>query len=215
MNFNTNLNIRILQFGEGNFLRAFIGDLVDELNSKTIFNGGIVVVQPIPKGLVDLIESQKGVYTLFLNGIENGETIQRHKRIDSIVACNNPYEDFSSYLKLAHIDSFHFIVSNTTEAGITYDPDDQFLDRPPNSFPAKLTRWLWERWFHFQGNNNAGVSIIPCELINNNADTLKEIIFKYVKVWALESAFSDWLKNACTFHNSLVDRIVSGYPKEN
>jgi tagaturonate reductase len=215
VNFNANLNIRILQFGEGNFLRAFIGDLVDELNSKTIFNGGIVVVQPIPKGLVDLIESQKGVYTLFLNGIENGETIQRHKRIDSIVACNNPYEDFSSFLKLAHIDSFHFIVSNTTEAGITYDPDDQFLDRPPNSFPAKLTRWLWERWFHFQGNKNTGVSIIPCELINNNADTLKEIIFKYVKVWALESAFSDWLKNACTFHNSLVDRIVSGYPKEN
>ena len=215
MSFNYKLDVRILQFGEGNFLRAFVGDLIDQMNTRANFNAGIAVVQPIENGLISIIRKQKGAYTLFLKGIKKGEIIQQHKKIDHIISCNNPYEDYNSYLKLAHIDTIDFIISNTTEAGISYEEEDTFDARPPKSFPAKLTRWLWERWSHFDGNKNAGVNIIPCELINYNADTLRQIIYRYIEDWELETAFSDWLNKACSFHNSLVDRIVTGYPRVN
>ena len=152
MSFNYKLDVRILQFGEGNFLRAFVGDLIDQMNTRANFNAGIAVVQPIENGLISIIRKQKGAYTLFLKGIKKGEIIQQHKKIDHIISCNNPYEDYNSYLKLAHIDTIDFIISNTTEAGISYEEEDTFDARPPKSFPAKLTRWLWERWSHFDGN---------------------------------------------------------------
>jgi len=215
VNYNHNIKARVLQFGEGNFLRAFIGDLIDQMNANSDFNAGVVVVQPIKEGLIPIIKKQKGAYTLFINGIKNGKVIQQHKEIKTIISCNNPYDDFITYLELAHLDTIDFIISNTTEAGISYEPEDTFDAKPPKSFPAKLTRWLWERWSYFEGNIDAGVAILPCELINYNADTLQQIILKYTFDWELEAAFSEWLKRACSFHNSLVDRIVTGYPKKN
>ena len=207
--------IKILQFGEGNFLRAFIGEVVHRLNQQTDFNGGIAVVQPIEKGLIAELNEQGGGYTLFLNGIKEGKEVQEKIRIENIVKTNNPYQDFTSFLELAQLPGLEFIFSNTTEAGIAFNPKDQFEDRPPQSYPAKLTRWLWERYSYFEGNTAAGLYIIPCELINYNATTLKKILFQYIELWNLEEPFKAWIENAITFCNSLVDRIVPGYPKEN
>jgi len=215
VNFYNTLPPRILQFGEGNFLRAFIGDLVDQMNANSDFNAGIIVIQPIAQGLIPLIEKQQGAYTLFLNGIKEGQTVEEYKTLQTLVGCNNPYEDFQGYLNTAQLETIDFIISNTTEAGISYDAEDRFDSTPPKSFPAKLTRWLWERWNHFKGDAAAGVAILPCELINYNADSLEKIIFQYIEDWQLAPAFSHWLHSACSFHNTLVDRIVTGYPKEN
>lgn len=211
----SNHPIKIVQFGEGNFLRAFVGDVIHQLNQKTNYNGGIAVVQPIANGLISELDRQGGAYTLFLNGIQKGKEVQEKILIENIVATNNPYEDFNSFLELAKIPELEFIFSNTTEAGIVFDPTDQFDATPPKSYPAKLTRWLWERFTHFEANSNAGLYIIPCELINYNATTLKKIILQYVDLWELEGQFKEWIQNAITFCNSLVDRIVPGYPKEN
>ena len=211
----SNHPIKIVQFGEGNFLRAFVGDVIHQLNQKTNYNGGIAVVQPIANGLISELDRQGGAYTLFLNGIQKGKEVQEKILIENIVATNNPYEDFNSFLELAKIPELEFIFSNTTEAGIVFDPTDQFDATPPKSYPAKLTRWLRERFTHFEANSNAGLYIIPCELINYNATTLKKIILQYVDLWELEGQFKEWIQNAITFCNSLVDRIVPGYPKEN
>lgn len=207
--------IKILQFGEGNFLRAFVGDVVDQLNQKTDYKGGIAVVQPIEKGLIELLEKQGGAYTLFLNGIVNGNQIQEKKLIQNIVKTVNPYADFSAYLELAKIPELEFICSNTTEAGIEYDAADQLNDIPQKTFPAKLTRLLWERFTHFKGDESSGLYILPCELINYNATSLKKIVLQYAHLWELDTEFINWIENANTFCNTLVDRIVPGYPKDN
>jgi len=207
--------IKILQFGEGNFLRAFIGEVVHLLNQKIDYNGGIAVVQPIENGLVSALDQQGGGYTLFLNGIQEGKKVQKKILIENIVKTNNPYQDYASYLELARLPGLEFIFSNTTEAGISFNPSDQFKDRPPQSYPGKLTRWLWERFTYFEGSTAAGLYIIPCELINYNATTLKKIVLQYIDLWDLEEPFRVWVKNAIIFCNSLVDRIVPGYPKEN
>ncbi|GAA4964183.1 tagaturonate reductase [Algibacter aquimarinus] len=206
--------IKIIQFGEGNFLRAFIGYAFQELNKKAAFNGGIAVVQPIDKGLVEMLNNQDGLYTLFMKGVKKGEEIQEVELIENIVKGVNPYLNFDEYLGLAKEESLEFIISNTTEAGIAYVSTDSPHMKPPSSFPAKLTVLLYERFKHFKGATNKGVTIIPCELINYNAKTLKEIILKYVSDWKLENGFKIWLLESNTFHNTLVDRIVPGYPKD-
>lgn len=206
---------KVLQFGEGNFLRAFIGDYVHELNERSQFNGGIAVIQPIREGMLTELRKQGGAYTLFLNGMLNGRQIQEKKRISNITEMVNPYEDHDSYKKLAQLADIKFIFSNTTESGITFNETDKLEDAPPTSFPAKLTQLLWLRYIHFGGSPSVGLYIIPCELINNNGFTLKEIIFRYIKLWELEDSFSLWVEEAITFCNTLVDRIVPGYPSEN
>ncbi|WP_298554180.1 tagaturonate reductase [uncultured Algibacter sp.] len=206
--------VKIIQFGEGNFLRAFVGYAFQELNKKATFNGGIAVVQPIDKGLVEMLNNQDGLYTLFMKGVKKGEEIQEVELIENIVKGVNPYLNFEEYLSLAKEESLEFIISNTTEAGIAYVSTDSPNMKPPSSFPAKLTVLLYERFKHFKGATNKGVTIIPCELINYNAKTLKEIILKYVSDWKLENGFKTWLLESNTFHNTLVDRIVPGYPKD-
>jgi tagaturonate reductase len=206
--------IKIVQFGEGNFLRAFIGYAFQELNKAVNFNAGIAVVQPIDKGLVKMLKDQDGLYTLFMKGVKRGEEIQDIELISNIVKAVDPYINFDYYLSLAKEESLEFIISNTTEAGITYVSSDTPNMQPPSSFPAKLTLLLYERYKFFEGDTTKGLTIIPCELINYNSDTLKEIILKYISDWNLGDAFKNWLLENSTFHNTLVDRIVPGYPKD-
>lgn len=208
------LPIKIVQFGEGNFLRAFIDYAFQELNKAVRFNAGIAVVQPIDKGLVTMLNEQDGLYTLFMKGIKKGKEIQNIELISNIVKGINPYVNFNDYLSLAKEESLEFIISNTTEAGIAYVSTDTLNMQPPSSFPAKLTVLLYERFKHFNGDKSKGLTIIPCELINHNSETLKEIILSYISDWNLGNEFKTWLLECNSFHSTLVDRIVPGYPKD-
>ncbi|RED47478.1 tagaturonate reductase [Seonamhaeicola aphaedonensis] len=205
--------IKIVQFGEGNFLRAFVGYAISELNKFTNFNAGIAVVQPIDKGLIPVLNEQDGLYTLFMRGLKNGKAVNEVELIDTIVKGINPYSDFNDFLELGRTETLEFVISNTTEAGISFISSDTQDMRPPSSFPAKLTLFLLERYNWYKGDVSKGLTVIPCELINYNADTLKAVILKYVDLWNLEGNFKNWIDKACTFHNTLVDRIVPGYPK--
>lgn len=207
------LPIKVLQFGEGNFLRAFVDYAFFKLNNELDFNAGVAVVQPLAGGMVDLIEKQDGLYTLFLNGIKNGEKIQDIYLIDNIVKLINPYKDFQDYLDVAKVETLEFVISNTTEAGIEFVDTDVISNETPQSFPAKLAVFLYQRFTHFKGASDKGLTIIPCELINYNGDTLKEVLLQYCDLWKLESEFKTWISEACSFHNTLVDRIVPGYPR--
>ncbi|RYJ36554.1 Mannitol-1-phosphate/altronate dehydrogenase [Flavobacterium anhuiense] len=205
--------IKVVQFGEGNFLRAFVDYAFDKLNKEVDFNAGIAVVQPLKDGMVNMINDQDGLYTLFMNGIKKGEKIQDIVLINNIVKTINPYTEFANYLALAKEEELQFIVSNTTEAGIEFIESDTPDMQPPVSFPAKLTVLLYERFKHFKGDASKGVTIIPCELIDYNSETLKKYILQYVDLWKLEDAFKTWVSDACTYHSTLVDRIVPGYPR--
>ena len=199
--------IKIIQFGEGNFLRAFIGYAFQELNKAVNFNAGIAVVQPIDKGLVKMLNDQDGLYTLFMKGVKKGEEIQEIELIDNIVKCVDPYLNFKEYLNLAKEESLEFIISNTTEAGITYVASDTSEMQPPSSFPAKLTLLLHERFIHFKGDKSKGLTIIPCELINHNSETLREIILTYISDWNLGDDFKTWILESNSFHSTLVDMV--------
>ena len=205
--------IKVVQFGEGNFLRAFVDYAFHKLNKEVDFNAGIAIVQPLKEGMVHLINDQDGLYTLFMNGIKKGEKIQDIQLIDTIVKAINPYSEFADYLALAKESALQFIVSNTTEAGIEFLDTDTRDMQPPAAFPAKLTVLLYERFKHFKGDASKGVTIIPCELIDYNSETLKKYILQYVDLWKLEDSFKTWLTEACTYHSTLVDRIVPGYPR--
>ncbi|WP_417886893.1 tagaturonate reductase [Zunongwangia sp.] len=208
------LPIKVVQFGEGNFLRAFVDFVIDKLNKEANFNAGVAVIQPLAGGLVELLNEQDGLYNLFMKGVKQGEEIQEQRTISCVQKGINPYKDYDEYLKLAEEESLEFIISNTTEAGIAYDDSDTLEGMPHNSFPAKLTALLYKRFQHFKGDKAKGLTIIPCELINYNADTLKKIILQYAELWELESDFVNWINNSNSFHNTLVDRIVPGYPKD-
>lgn len=205
---------RIIQFGEGNFLRAFVDWQVHEMNKKAGFNGSVVVVQPIERGLIDRLNDQDGLYTLYLQGVKDGKPIKKHEVINSVSRGINPYRDYEEYLKLAEQPEIRFVISNTTEAGIAFDENDKFDDKCPSSYPAKLTTLLYRRFKFFKGDRNKGLIIIPCELIDRNGEKLEKIIFKYAELWNLEADFIAWLKEANTFCCTLVDRIVPGYPKD-
>tara|TARA_R110002049_G_scaffold263116_1_gene439250 strand:- start:4946 stop:6391 length:1446 start_codon:yes stop_codon:yes gene_type:complete len=208
------LPIKIVQFGEGNFLRAFIGYAFQELNKATDFDAGIAVVQPIDKGLVSMLNDQEGLYTLFMKGIKKGVEIQEVELISNIVKAVDPYANFNDYLSIAREESLEFMISNTTEAGIAYVASDTQDMQPPSSFPAKLTVLLHERFKYFNGDTSKGLTIIPCELINHNSEILKEIILKYISDWNLGDDFKTWILDNNSFHSTLVDRIVPGYPKD-
>ena len=208
------LPIKVVQFGEGNFLRAFVDYVIDKLNKEANFNAGVAVIQPLAGGLVEMLNDQDGLYNLFMKGVKQGEEIQQQRNISCIQKGINPYKDYEEYLKLAEEESLEFIISNTTEAGIAYDDSDTLEGTPHKSFPAKLTALLYRRFKHFNADASKGLTIIPCELINYNADTLKKIILQYAQLWQLEDEFISWIDNSNSFHNTLVDRIVPGYPKD-
>ena len=173
-----------------------------------------MAVQPIDKGMVNLLNEQDGLYTIYLRGLKNGKAQSIHEVIDVISRGINPYEDFESFLKTAGQAEMRYVISNTTEAGIAFDDNDKPTDMPPNSFPAKLAVWLHHRYKTFNGDASKAVHIIPCELIEKNADNLKKIILQLAVKWNYEEGFINWLNDACTFNNTLVDRIVPGYPRE-
>ena len=208
------LPIKVVQFGEGNFLRAFVDYVIDKLNKEANFNAGVAVIQPLAGGLVGMLNDQDGLYNLFMKGVKQGEEIQQQRTISCIQKGINPYKDYDEYLKLAEEESLEFIISNTTEAGIAYDDSDTLEGTPHKSFPAKLTALLYRRFKHFNADASKGLTIIPCELINHNADTLKKIILQYAQLWQLEDEFISWIDSSNSFHNTLVDRIVPGYPKD-
>lgn len=205
--------IKVIQFGEGNFLRAFVDYAFQELNDTVNFNAGIAVVQPIENGMVNMLNDQDGLYTLFMKGLTKGQEIQENILISNLVSGINPYTDFNDYLALAKEEELEFIISNTTESGIAYVSSDTPIMQPPSSYPAKLTVLLHERFQYFNGDTSKGLAIIPCELINYNADTLKDIILKYSNDWNFGADFTTWINESNTFHNTLVDRIVPGYPR--
>lgn len=212
-NQKTALPERVLQFGEGGFLRGFVDWMIDGMNKKGEFNGRVVVVQPIGRGLVPELNKQDGAYTLLMRGIENGKVIEKTEIIRSISRGLDTYTQFDEYLKCAANPDLRFVVSNTTEAGIVYVAEDKFEDRPQASYPGKLTRFLFERYKAFNADPSKGLVMMPCELIDRNGDKLKACVEKMAANWNLEQGFIEWLEKACIFTCTLVDRIVTGYPK--
>ena len=205
---------KVVQFGEGNFLRAFVDWMISRMNSRGLFNGSVVVVQPIPQGMVDALNEQDGLYTVLLRGIQDGKPIEEKEIVTSVGRALNPYTDFASFLQCAENPDLRFIVSNTTEAGITFSDRDHPTDTPPASFPGKLTVFLHHRFRHFRGAADKGCVMLPCELIERNGDNLKKTVLQTTRLWRLEAAFLDWLENRNEFANTLVDRIVTGHPKD-
>jgi len=205
---------RVIQFGEGGFLRAFVDWIIWKTNQKTDFDASVVIVQPIEKGLTDVLNEQDGLYHLNLQGIDEGKPVDSVEMIDVVSRCINPYKKFQDYLKLAEQPEMRFVISNTTEAGIAFDPACKFTDAPASSYPGKLVQLLYHRFEYFKGAPDKGLIIFPCELIFLNGKHLKECIREYVKLWNLGSAFSDWFENCCGVYCTLVDRIVPGYPRD-
>ncbi len=205
---------KIIQFGEGNFLRAFVDWIVWKTNQATDFNAGVVLVQPIEKGMVEVINSQDGLYHLNLQGIDKGEAVDSIEMIDVVSRGINPYADFGEFLKLAESPDMRFVISNTTEAGIAFDPNCKLDDKPASSYPGKLTQLLYHRYEHFKGDKSKGLIIFPCELIFLNGKELKKCIKQYIELWKLPEGFKTWFEEACGVYCTLVDRIVPGYPKD-
>jgi len=205
---------KVIQFGEGNFLRGFIEWIIWNTNKKTDFNGSVVVVQPIDKGMVDVLNEQDCLYHLNLQGMQNGKSVDTVEMIDVISRGLNPYADFQAYLKLAEQPEMRFVISNTTEAGIAFDPSCKFTDKPALSYPGKLVQLLYHRFEYFKGDMSKGFIIFPCELIFENGKHLKECIREYIKFWNLGEEFSNWFENACGVYSTLVDRITPGYPRD-
>lgn len=205
---------RVIQFGEGNFLRAFVDWIISQINERTDFNGSVVVVQPIEKGLVDMLNSQDGLYHVNLQGMEKGQTVNSYRLIDVVSRAINPYRDFDDYEKLAELPDVRFVVSNTTEAGIAFDASCRLSDRPASSYPGKLTHLLYHRFRYFNGDPHKGLIIMPCELIFQNGHVLKKTIEQYIDLWNLGDEFRTWFETACRVYATLVDRIVPGFPKK-
>lgn len=200
--------VKVLQFGEGNFLRAFVDYFFDISNEKAGFDGKVALVQPIAQGLTKLINDQEGLYTLYLRGSENGEKVDLKRVISAVDCCLNPYEktDFDKMMEIATSDSLDIIVSNTTEAGIAYDPSCKFDDVPASSFPGKLTQVLYARY----KAGKKGVVVLSCELIDNNGKELLKCVNSYIELWELGDEFKTWVNNDNIFCSTLVDRIVPG-----
>ena len=205
-------SLKVVQFGEGNFLRAFVDWLLQELADAGIYEGDVAVVQPLDFGRLKELAEQDGLYTLVQEGMKDGEFVAERKIIDILREFVNPYADYDAYLKLAEVDTLEFVFSNTTESGIVLDETDSIENTPPKSFPGKLLAFLYHRYQTFNGSLDKGLFIVPCELIDDNGDELHKCVRKLAKIHNLGTDFLNWLDNANTFTNTLVDRIVPGYP---
>ncbi|MDR1970953.1 MAG: tagaturonate reductase [Treponema sp.] len=206
---------RVLQYGEGNFLRAFADWQIDILNEKTDFNGNAAVVQPRNRegSMGAVINAQRGLYTTVLRGLENGRAVEEFRAVRSLSRCINPYTQFDEYIACAENPDLRFVFSNTTEAGIAYSPEDRLEDQPQRSFPGKAAAFLNRRYRYFRGDPARALVFLPCELIDRNGDTLRGLVERYAAEWKLGEGFIRWLES-CVFCNTLVDRIVSGFPGE-
>ena len=205
---------RIIQFGEGNFLRAFVDWIIFNMNEKTDFNSSVVVVQPIERGMIDMLNGQDCLYHVNLQGLDKGEVVNDLTKIDVISRALNPYTDNEAFLALADQPEMRFVISNTTEAGIAFDPSCRLEDAPASSYPGKLTQLLYRRFKTFGGDISKGLIIFPCELIFLNGHKLKETIYQYIELWNLGEEFKTWFEKACGVYATLVDRIVPGFPRK-
>ncbi|MGN1344572.1 MAG: tagaturonate reductase, partial [Traorella sp.] len=206
--------IKIMQFGEGNFLRAFVDWIIQKMNDSKKYEGHVVVVQPLEFGRVNELAAQDGLYTLYLEGLNNGEVVKTHEVIDVLDDFINPYTEYDKFLKYAESEDLEVVISNTTEAGIVLDPSDINFSKTPHTFPGKVLSLLKHRYDYFNGDTNKGLSFICCELIDNNGDELKKCVLGLAKVLQLSESFITWINEACHFTSTLVDRIVPGYPRD-
>lgn len=205
---------KVIQFGEGNFLRCFFDWQLDIINKNTDLNAGVAVVRPIDFDAVPLLDTQDGLYTAIIRGIdERGEVVKDYTVISSINREIPIYKNFQEYLQLAHNPEMRFIVSNTTEAGIAFSAEDRYEDTPQSTFPGKLTRLMHERFVVFNGDMTKGFILMPCELIDYNGEELRKMVLKYAELWNLGEDFKNWLINGNIWCSTLVDRIVTGYPR--
>ncbi|MFM2482531.1 tagaturonate reductase [Celerinatantimonas sp. YJH-8] len=206
---------KVIQFGEGNFLRAFVDWQLDKLNELTSLNAGVVIVRPLDTDFPPSLSTQDGLYTTLIRGLnEQGEAVRQPRLIRSVNRELNCYQQFDDVLAVARNPELKFLFSNTTEAGIAYHEGDKFTDTPAVSYPAKVTRFLFERFDHFNGAADKGLILIPCELIDYNGDALKALVLRYAKEWQLSDSFIQWIETANTFCSTLVDRIVTGFPRD-
>ena len=205
---------KVIQFGEGNFLRAFVDWIIWNMDQKTNFNGSVVVVQPLNGGMIDWLNGQDCLYHVNLQGRENGKPVNTLERIDVISRCVNPYAQFDAYMALAEQPEIRFVISNTTEAGIAFDPACKLDDKPCSSYPGKLVQLLYRRYQAFNGDPTKGLIIFPCELIFLNGHVLKDCIRKYIELWQLPEGFKKWFEESCGVYATLVDRIVPGFPRK-
>lgn len=210
---------RIIQFGEGNFLRAFVDWIIWNMDAKTNFNGSVVVVQPIERGMVDWLNGQDCLYHVNLQGRLNGEAVNSLERIDVISRALNPYSQNAAFMALADQPEIRFVISNTTEAGITFDPACKFTDAPASSYPGKLVQLLYRRYKTFNGDPKKGLILMPCELIFLNGHHLKECIYQYIELWKEDlgadyAGFKEWFTKYNYVCATLVDRIVPGFPRK-
>lgn len=206
--------IRVAQFGEGNFLRAFADWMIDIANEKGLFDGDVAIIKPIAAGTFERFVKQDGYYTVCLRGRQEGKVVDDARIVTSVREFVDPYVDYDSFLALAREPELRFVISNTTEAGIAYDGKDGFDDAPPASYPAKLTRFLYERYQAVNGDAAKGLIILPVELIEENGKKLRRCVLSCAEDWKLEDSFFHWLKEGCIFCSTLVDRIVTGHPAE-
>lgn len=204
------LTEKFLQFGEGNFLRGFVDWMIDRLNKEADFDGGVVVVQPLAQGLIPMINEQDGLYTLYLRGLQDGEKVEETRVVDCITRGINPFENTDEFFECASNPELRYIISNTTEAGIEYKPDQNPDDFAGLTFPGRLTLFMKRRF----DNKLPGFLLLPCELIDKNGDELKACVLKYAKDFGYGADFIKWVEEENYFTNTLVDRIVTGYPRD-
>ncbi len=209
------LPIKILQFGEGNFLRAFVDWQIDKANEAGIMNHGVAIVQPIDKGMAGMLEAQDCLYHVYLEGVKDKKPVKDIRLVKCVQCAINPYEEYEAYERIFLSPELEATVSNTTEAGIRYEEGDDLWALPPKSYPAKMTALLYKRFKHFAGDPTKGLCIICCELIENNGSTLREYVLRHAEYNKLGEDFIEWVEKYCHFCDTLVDRIVPGFPREN
>ena len=205
--------VKVVQFGEGNFLRGFVDYMIDIANEQGKFDGDIVLIKPIEFGNLDNFHKQDCQYTVSLRGNVDGEAKVLNRVVTSVADAVDSVNEYEKYMELAKIDTLRFVVSNTTEAGIVYDENDKFEYNPPKTFPGKLTKFLYHRFETFCGDREKGLIMLPVELIDDNGIMLKKCVMQQIENWKLGDAFKEWVEEACVFTSTLVDRIITGYPR--
>lgn len=205
--------VRVVQFGEGNFLRAFVDYMLDIANEKGVFDGSVAIVKPIAFGSLENFHKQNNNYTVVLRGKEQGKTVDEKRVVTCVEQVVDCTQDLEGFLALAELESLRFVVSNTTEAGITLDEQDHF-EGLPETYPGKLTKFLYQRYQAFAGAADKGLILLPVELIEHNGKKLRECVLALIGIWKLPEAFARWVEDACVFCTTLVDRIVTGYPRD-
>ncbi len=205
--------IKVVQFGEGNFLRGFVDYMIDIANEQGKFDGDIVLIKPIEFGNLDSFHKQDCQYTVSLRGNVDGEAKIINRVVTSVADAVDTYNEYEKYMGLAEIDTLRFVVSNTTEAGIVFDDTDKLEMNPPKTFPGKLTKFLYHRFETFNGDMAKGLVMLPVELIDDNGIMLKKCVMQLIALWGLSDEFKNWVDEACIFTSTLVDRIITGYPR--